>query len=361
MSYFCNIRMSWSTLVQSSSIPMLSSKDAAAAGVSTEEDLKKNEEQAPVGSSINRSMSFDTRRQVWAAVEKQWARLTLDESLVSPTNAPIIKYDQDVQEQPLYQRIRSWLTSSPSSPNLSTYLECPILTKVKSWFSFKDFQHSSTRPRRILLFSLLSFFPSFLPSFLPSFFLSLFHFLPICFDLDSFCLSECISITAGSQLKRAELLLHKLCSNNVAYFDDVMLVQRCQIGSAYLGRDSAGFRRRTVSTSLLKFASCMSSDVVKTLLVALDRKCADAGSLQQSQTVDGDALPDCHSFDIRRSWRQERNLGTIICSTVCRFIWIEFFYFHCRVVKCGPGPADARLYRTEAPAIDGRSAVANTL
>ena len=206
-----------------------------------------------------------------------------------------------------------------------------------------------------------SFLLSFLPSFLPSFFLSLFHFLPICFDLDSFCLSECISITAGSQLKRAELLLHKLCSNNVAYFDDVMLVQRCQIGSAYLGWDSAGFRRRTVSTSLLTFASCMSSDVVKTLLVALDRKCADAGSLQQSQTVDGDALPDCHSFDIRRSWRQERNLGTIICSTVCRFIWIEFFYFHCRVVKCGPGPADARLYRTEAPAIDGRSAVANTL
>ena len=139
--------MSWSTLSQSASIPMLSSKDAgaaaaaaagaAAAALSTEEDARKNEEQAPVEGSINRSMSFDTRRQVWAAVEKQWARLTLDESLIAPTNTLTIKYEQDVQEQPLYQRIRSWLTSSPSSPNLSTYLECPILTKVNFWFPLR--------------------------------------------------------------------------------------------------------------------------------------------------------------------------------------------------------------------------------
>ena len=91
--------------------------------------LQEKDEAAEAG--INRSISFDTRRQVWAAVEKQWARLTVDDPAVTPTTTPTIKYDQDlVQDPPLYQRIRSWLTSSPSSPNLSTYQEFPIQTKV---------------------------------------------------------------------------------------------------------------------------------------------------------------------------------------------------------------------------------------
>lgn len=164
---------------------MLSSKDAAAA-VSTEEDPKKNEGQAPVETTINRSMSFDTRRQVWAAVEKQWARLTLDESLVAPANTPTIRYDQDVQEQPLYQRIRSWLTSSPSSPNLSTYLECPILTKVNYGSILRILSMAGLNNEEAIFFICLKFGARL-----------------ICF-----C----------TRAKHVQMLLRKLCSNNVTCF-----------------------------------------------------------------------------------------------------------------------------------------------
>lgn len=96
-------------------------------------------------SPFNRSQSFDARRQVWARVEAHWARMTTDDrlSVVAPSIGfySVVKYDpgQD-QVQPLYQRLRSWLSSGSSqAPPQQNGLQqqqqnCPVMTKVSPFF-----------------------------------------------------------------------------------------------------------------------------------------------------------------------------------------------------------------------------------
>ena len=90
---------------------------------------------------FNRSQSFDARRQVWARVEAHWARMTTDDrlSVVAPSIGfySVVKYDpgQD-QVQPLYQRLRSWLSSGSSQASAQQngqqqqQQNCPVMTKV---------------------------------------------------------------------------------------------------------------------------------------------------------------------------------------------------------------------------------------
>lgn len=116
-------------LAHSSSIPcvsMLTSSLTNDGGGAS--PLNEEKEEVRLGDGLNRSISFDTRRQVWARVEKKWARMTVDDPVILPSTLPVVKYDEDVQTLPFYQRIRSWLTRSPSS---QTFQEFPIMTKVK--------------------------------------------------------------------------------------------------------------------------------------------------------------------------------------------------------------------------------------
>lgn len=83
---------------------------------------------------LNRSLSFDGRRQVWAKVEAHWARVTLDRDRFVPgtgssgsSGHSVVKYDPQ-GEQPFYQRLRSWLTNNPQTQ--ATYQQTPVMTKV---------------------------------------------------------------------------------------------------------------------------------------------------------------------------------------------------------------------------------------
>lgn len=81
---------------------------------------------------LNRSLSFDGRRKVWARVEAHWARVTLDRDRSVPSGTghhSLVKYEPQAggEQTPFYQRIRSWLTSHPQT---QTYQQSPVMTKV---------------------------------------------------------------------------------------------------------------------------------------------------------------------------------------------------------------------------------------
>ncbi len=119
-------------LAHSATIPCVSQMlsttpngSSAGGGESQEGDSAANTKTGPDG--LNRSLSFDGRRQVWARVEAHWARVTLDrDRFVPATGYSVVKYDPQ-GEQPFYQRIRSWLTSNPQT---QTYQQSPVMTKV---------------------------------------------------------------------------------------------------------------------------------------------------------------------------------------------------------------------------------------
>lgn len=122
----------WMKLAHSATIPcvsqMLSTPNGSSCGGGEGEnsaDTKSTTKTGPDG--LNRSLSFDGRRQVWARVEAHWARVTLDRDRFIPaTGYSVVKYDPQ-GEQPLYQRIRSWLTNNPPT---QTYQQSPVMTKV---------------------------------------------------------------------------------------------------------------------------------------------------------------------------------------------------------------------------------------
>ena len=87
---------------------------------------------------LNRSLSFDGRRQVWAKVEAHWARVTLDrDRFVPSTGQPVVKCDPQGEQPAFYQRIRSWLTNNPQT---QTYQQSPVMTKVFYFISFARVQ-----------------------------------------------------------------------------------------------------------------------------------------------------------------------------------------------------------------------------
>lgn len=92
------------------------------------QETKPNQGATGPDGQLNRSLSFDGRRKVWARVEAHWARVTLDRSVPS-TGHSLVKYEPQggTSEQPFYQRIRSWLTSHPQT---QTYQQSPVMTKV---------------------------------------------------------------------------------------------------------------------------------------------------------------------------------------------------------------------------------------
>jgi hypothetical protein len=105
---------------------------------STGDETKPNQG-APDG-QLNRSLSFDGRRKVWARVEAHWARVTLDRDRSVPSSAghSLVKYEPQAGtggEQPFYQRIRSWLTSHPQT---QTYQQSPVMTKVNIGYDDKS-------------------------------------------------------------------------------------------------------------------------------------------------------------------------------------------------------------------------------
>lgn len=105
----------WMRLVQSASIPCVSD-----VMISTGSDMIGGDFVEKSDSVLNRSVSFDTRRQMWAHVEKQWARLTFDEgaNLTAPNNegvGGVVKYEDPFQTVPLYKRVRSWLNNDSTS------------------------------------------------------------------------------------------------------------------------------------------------------------------------------------------------------------------------------------------------------
>ena len=96
---------------------------------------------------LNRSLSFDGRRQVWAKVEAHWARVTLDrDRFVPSTGQPVVKCDPQGEQPAFYQRIRSWLTNNPQT---QTYQQSPVMTKVVFFYIFC--------PRPVHLFYQLDF------------------------------------------------------------------------------------------------------------------------------------------------------------------------------------------------------------
>uniref|UniRef100_A0A0P5Q1A2 phosphatidylinositol-3,5-bisphosphate 3-phosphatase n=1 Tax=Daphnia magna TaxID=35525 RepID=A0A0P5Q1A2_9CRUS len=135
----------WMKLAHSVTIPcvsqMLSSNVATVGGGGEHDSIGKstdssdgksetNQGSGPDG-QLNRSLSFDGRRKVWARVEAHWARVTLDRSVPSGTANSADKHDPQgaIGEQPFYQRIRSWLTNNPQT---QTYQQSPVMTKIEN-------------------------------------------------------------------------------------------------------------------------------------------------------------------------------------------------------------------------------------
>lgn len=130
----------WMKLAHSATIPcvsqMLSSTPNGSAGGGVETTSGDSANNTSSSSStktgqpdgLNRSLSFDGRRQVWARVEAHWARVTLDRDRFVPATGSysVVKYDPQ-GDQPLYQRIRSWLTNNPQT---QTYQDSQVMTKV---------------------------------------------------------------------------------------------------------------------------------------------------------------------------------------------------------------------------------------
>lgn len=134
----------WMKLAHSATIPCVSQMLSSSVGNvggggehdsieksndSVADESKTNQGSGPDG-QLNRSLSFDGRRKVWARVEAHWARVTLDRSVPSGTGNSLVKHDPQgaVGDQPFYQRIRSWLTSNPQT---QTYQQSPVMTKVQ--------------------------------------------------------------------------------------------------------------------------------------------------------------------------------------------------------------------------------------
>ena len=78
--------------------------------------------------SLNRSSSFDARRQLCASAESHWARMTFDEQAGRLFMGAIVQYNGPFCVVPLYQRFRSWLNSD-SQPD--TFNEAVVVKKVR--------------------------------------------------------------------------------------------------------------------------------------------------------------------------------------------------------------------------------------
>jgi hypothetical protein len=122
----------WMKLVQSVSIPtdigamLLSSTRCKSSSLDKSGDGPSVS--SPADSNMNRSLSFDGRRQVWARIERQWSRrLTFDEESDASdcSTAAVARYDQTLQ--PIYRKIRSWLNNDPQP---ATYQEAQLVKKV---------------------------------------------------------------------------------------------------------------------------------------------------------------------------------------------------------------------------------------
>lgn len=164
----------WMKLAHSVTIPcvsqMLSSNVATVGGGGEHDSIGKstdssdgksetNQGSGPDG-QLNRSLSFDGRRKVWARVEAHWARVTLDRSVPSGTANSADKHDPQgaIGEQPFYQRIRSWLTNNPQT---QTYQQSPVMTKVHSspnQLNSYIYEPYKITPHKIIIFYL--FVPS---------------------------------------------------------------------------------------------------------------------------------------------------------------------------------------------------------
>ena len=133
-------------LAHSATIPCVMSQMGPS---STSSDINKvvdKNGRRPAGGSLtdplspfNRSQSFDARRQVWSRVEAHWARMTTDDrlSVIAPSIGfySVVKYDpQQDQVPPLYQRLKSWLSSgSSTAPPQQQQQNYPVpATKVPS-------------------------------------------------------------------------------------------------------------------------------------------------------------------------------------------------------------------------------------
>lgn len=124
------------------------------------QETKPNQGATGPDGQLNRSLSFDGRRKVWARVEAHWARVTLDRSVPS-TGHSLVKYEPQggTREQPFYQRIRSWLTSHPQT---QTYQQSPVMTKVNL---LDNIQQSQLKIDFAIHICLLSFNQFFFPPF----------------------------------------------------------------------------------------------------------------------------------------------------------------------------------------------------
>lgn len=135
----------WMKLAHSATIPCVSQMLSSTANGSGGGGQEGNSASTTTSSTaeLNRSLSFDGRRQVWAKVEAHWARVTLDRDRFVPATGSaghsVVKYDPQ-GELPFYQRLRSWLTNNPQT---TTYQQTPVMTKVLFSCQPRRSNHSS--------------------------------------------------------------------------------------------------------------------------------------------------------------------------------------------------------------------------